>query len=237
MATFLDISLIGGAKVIFTFLLVYIIVWGLLVWIKPFGKDVPTGPYALIGLLAGFFTVISGTARYVIEYMTPWFLFLILFLFFTLFIIRMFNVGEGQLLTIISNPTVYTLILVFIFIVLFFALGSAFGQKSLEATQGRSGGGVYYNPATENAPDTQIGEGSGVLHPVQGAGQLEPGQDLNNPSIGGLPPQPGTPGATATHSFSLNLINTLLHPKVLAIIAVILIAVVTVWLMGRADFV
>jgi len=225
MATFLDISLLGGAKVIFTFLLVYVIVWGMLVWIKPFGKDMPTGPYALIGLLAGFFTVISGTARYVIEYMTPWFLFLILFLFFVLFIVRMFNVNEGNLFGIISNPTVYTIIIVFILIILFFALGSAFGQKTLEATQGQARG-VHYNPAVEGAPDMQIGE-SGVLNPVQPSDEgLQSGQ-----------PQPGTPGATATSSFSLNVINTLLHPKVLAIIAVFLIAVVTVWLIGRADFV
>ena len=50
MATFLDISLLGSAKVIFTFLLVYILVWGLLVWIKPFGKEVPSGPYAIIAI-------------------------------------------------------------------------------------------------------------------------------------------------------------------------------------------
>ena len=54
-------------------------------------------------------------------------------------------------------------------------------------------------------------------------------------SVYGL--QPGQPGATATSSFSLNLVNTLLHPKVMAILAVILIGTVTVWLMARPDFV
>jgi|GEM_PF-1976484 len=240
MATFLDITLLSGAKVIFTFLLVYVIVWGLLVWIRPFGRDVPTGPYALIGLVAAFFSVISGTVRYVIEFMTPWFLFIILFLFFVMFIIRMFNVSESNLFAIISTPSVHILIIVMILIVLFFALGSAFGQKSLEATQGQAQGTWYQGPILENAPDTQIGEdqsSGGVLQPIQPGGTLEPGQDLNSASGGYGQPQPGTPGATATSSFSLNVVNTLLHPKVMAIIAVLLIAVVTVWLMGRADFV
>ena len=48
---------------------------------------------------------------------------------------------------------------------------------------------------------------------------------------------PGQTGATATPNFALNLVNTLLHPKVMAIIALVLIATVTVWLMGRPEFI
>ncbi len=234
MATLLDITLLSGAKVIFTFLLVYVIVWGLLVWIKPFGKSVSTGPYAIIALVAAFFSVISGTVRYIIEFMTPWFLVLVLFLFFTLFVIRMFNIGEDKLFSIIRTGSVHMLILIIIGIIMLFALGSAFGQKSLEATQGQHGG-VYYNPQGY-ANDQEIGDRSGggqggVIQP------LEPGADLNYPGYPSGKPQPGQAGATATSSFSLNVINTLLHPKVMAIIAIILIATVGVWLMTRPDFV
>jgi hypothetical protein len=230
MATFLDITLLGGAKVIFTFLLVYVIVWGLLVWIKPFGKEMPAGPYAIIALIAAFFTIISGTVRYIIEFMTPWFLFLVLFLFFVLFVIRMFGVGEDKLYGIISNSTVHVLILVIIALIMIFALGSAFGQKALESTQGQQQG-TYYNPAgypTETEIGGQTGNQTTTVQP------LTPGQNLNPASTGQL--QPGQPGATATNSFSLNVINTLLHPKVMAILAVILVATVTVWLMARPDF-
>ena len=239
MATFLDVSLLGGAKVLFTFLLVYIIVWGLLTWIKPFGKSAPTGPYSIIALVAAFFSVISPTVRYIIEFMTPWFLFLILFVFFTLFIVRMFNVSEGDLRSIIGTGTVQVLIIAAILIILFFALGSAFGQKALESTQGQQGG-VYYNPdistgVTGGQPTDQP---SGVLQPVaQPPGSLQPGDDLMPPAPTGAQLQPGQPGATATSDFSLNVVNTLLHPKVLAIIAVLLIAVFSVWLLGRPDFI
>lgn len=235
MATFLDITLLKGAKVIFTFLLVYVIVWGLLVWIKPFGKDVPTGPYAIIGLVAAFFSVISPSVNYLIGFVTPWFLFLVIFLFFVLFILRMFNVSEVDLRTIIGQGSVHIMILVLIFIIMLFGLGSTFGQKSLEATQGETGGGVYYQgpDAFENVPVEGGDTTSGVLRPVE---PLVPGQDLSNPGYAGKP-QPGQPGATATSDFSLNLVNTLLHPRVLAIIAVLLIGTITVWMLGRPDFI
>lgn len=226
MATFLDISLLGGAKVLFTFLLVYVIVWGLLVWIKPFGKSVSAGPYTIIALVAAFFSAVSGTVRYLIEFVTPWFLFLILFLFFVLFIIRMFNVSEGDLRAIIGNSTVHILILALIGIIMLFGLGNAFGQQSLEATQGRVQPPYSQTYPSQAAP-------SGVLHPA--TGELQPGNDIQDATS--RPPQPGEPGATATGSFSLNVINTLLHPKVMAVIALLLISVIIVWLIGRPEFV
>jgi hypothetical protein len=239
MATFLDISLLGGAKVVFTFLLVYIIVWGLLVWIKPFGKEMPTGPYAVIALAAAFFSVVSGTVRYLIEFMTPWFLWLVIFIFFTLFVIRMFGVSEKDMRVIIGHGSVHIMIIVIICIILLFGLAGAFGQKSLEATQGATQGGVYYqgSNAYVGAPDTGIGETPSTTGTGGQVAPLTPGQDLNAGSLGTSQPQPGQSGATATSSFSLNAINTLLHPKVMAIIAIILIGTVTVWLLGRPEFI
>lgn len=235
MATFLDVTLIGNAKIVFIFILVYVIVWGLLVMIKPFGKSTTTGPYAIIALVAAFLTVISNTMRYLIEFVTPWFLFLVIFLFFVLFAIRMFNVSDSDVRSIIGNSTVHVLILSIIVIIMIFGLGSAFGQRSLEATQGSSGG-VYYQGegAYDNTvpPDGASGSTTGVLRTVD---SLRPGDDLSRGSES--IPQPGMPGATATSDFGLNMVNTLLHPKVMAIFVMILISVVTVWLMGRPDFV
>lgn len=225
MATFLDTSLLGGAKVLLTFLLVYVVAYGLLTWIRPFGKDQPTGPYAIVALAAAFFSVVSGTVRYLIEFMTPWFLFLILFVFFLLLIVRMFNVSEGDLRGLIAMGSVHVWIVIFAIIILLFGLGSAFGQRSLEATQGESGGGVYYQGegAFDNVEDVEIGGGT------SGPGVLQPVRATRDGT-----PQPGSPGATATGSYSLNLLNTLLHPKVLAIIALLLVAMVSIWLITQS---
>lgn len=234
MATLFDITLLSGAKVIFTFLLLYVLLWGLFAWIKPFGKDVGLGVYAIISLVLAFFGVISGTVRYVIEFITPWLLFLILLIFFIIFILRLFGLGESSIVEIIKNPTVYSILLTAILIMLLFALGSAFGQKSLEATQGRTGGGVFYNGEGAFSSSTQVETNTTVQTNTQ-VEPLEPGADLNSPAEGGNQPQPGQVGSTNTDSFSLNLINTLLHPKVMALMALILIATVTVWLMARSE--
>ena len=61
MATFLDVTLIGGAKVIFTFLLVFVIVWGLLTWIKPFGAKGPMATVVPSRGMLGAALVISPT--------------------------------------------------------------------------------------------------------------------------------------------------------------------------------
>jgi hypothetical protein len=236
MATFLDMSLIGSAKVIFTFLLVYVIIWGLLSWIRPFGKDVGTGPYAIIGLVGAFLTVISPTMKMLIEFVTPWFLFLVILIFFVLFAIRMFNVNEQNLFSIISQAPVYVMIIAIVVVIMIFGLAHVFGQQSLEATQGRADGGVYYQGPE---PMETIGDGNsaGILQPVGGVEPLEPGDDLHSVGYPSGQLQPGQAGATATPDFSLNAVNTLLHPKVMAIIAMILIATVTVWMMARPEFI
>lgn len=213
MATFFDVSLLGGTKVVFTFLLVYIITWGLLTMIMPFGKKGPTGPYAIIALVAAFFSVLSDTVSFLIGYMTPWFLFLIIFTFFVLFIIRMFGLSEESTVALIKDPAVYSFLIAILIILVLFSLGAAFGQRSLEATQGG-----------QTAPAPTSG-GTGVLQP------LEPGADLQGQNT--ATPQPGQPGATATGSWEVNVINTLLHPKILAILAVFLIGMIAVWLLTK----
>ncbi len=223
MATFLDISLLGSAKLVFTFLLTYVIVWGVLVWSKPFGKGVGTGPYAIIALVAAFFTIVSRTVRFLVEWMTPWFLFLVLFFFFILLIVRMFGLSDSAIEGLIKNPSVYYIVIALIVIITLFGLGSAFGQRSLEASRG--GAGATVPPSTS--------EPAGILQPVT------PGPEGEGAGVEAAPAlhsQPGTPGATATPNFSLNAINTLLHPKVLGIIAMILIATFSVWLLSRGEY-
>lgn len=214
MATFLDITLISGARVIFTWLLVYLIVWGLLAWTKPFGESSGSGPYALVALVAAFLVVMSPTMRLIVEFMTPWFVMLIIFIFFILFILRMFALGDSDMSAIISNGTVHGTLIVIIMIIVLFALGEAFGQQSLQATQ----------PDAQPMPNTM---------PVIGPD----GQPQGTPQASqGSSPQPGQPGSTSTASYSVNFINTLFHPKILAVIAMILIGTVTVWLLGRPQF-
>lgn len=230
MASFLDISLLGGIHAIFLWLLVYVVVWGLLTMIKPFGSKSPTGPYALIALVAATLAVTSTTLKTLVEFMTPWFVFLILLLFFIMFILRMFGLGDKDMTAIIKEGAVYSSLIVVIIIITLFALGEAFGQRSLEATIERQ--------QAVSGPSNDLP----VIGPEStGGGASAPGgysDYAGNPSGYGPPssrPRPGEVGATNTGDFSLNFINTLFHPKILGIIAMILIAVITVWLLGRPE--
>lgn len=233
MASFLDITLLGGIHVIFLWLLVYVVVWGLLTMVKPFGSKAPTGPYALIALVAATLAVTSTTLKTLVEFITPWFVFLILFLFFLMFLLRMFGLGDKDMSKIIKEGTVYSSLLVVVVIITLFGLGEAFGQRSLEATN-----------AQQQAPPQQ--GGMPVIGPEDGGappGQPTGGQYSGGGGLQGYDqqgygqPQPGQVGATDTGDFSLNFINTLFHPKILGIIAMILIAFVTVWLLGRPQIV
>ncbi len=220
MASFLDVTLLGRVHVIFLWLLVYVIVWGLLTTVKPFGSKAPTSPYALIALVAASLAVTSTALKTLVEFITPWFVFLIIFLFFLMFMLRMFGLGDKDMTKIIKDGTVYSSLVVVVIIIVLFGLGEAFGQRSLEVANRQAA------PAASGGELPVIGpEGS----PAQGPGGTQ-GVEYRRP-------RPGEVGATNTGDFSLNFINTLFHPKVLGILAMILIAFVTVWLLGRPQVV
>lgn len=228
MATFLDLTLLGGFRVVFLWLLVYVVVWGLLSWIKPFGEKSSTGPYALIALVAAFLTVLSPTLRLLIEFVTPWFIFLIMLIFFIIFILRIWGLGEGDMTEIIKQPSVYNLLVVILIVISLFALGEAFGQRSLAAT----------NPQAQPSPQMPVigpdGQANGYGMNGQQNNYQQPG--AQQPSLPQQAPQPGQPGATDTGDFSVNFINTLFHPKILAILAMLLIAVAAIWMLSRPEY-
>jgi hypothetical protein len=71
MVTLFDGGLLASFGGIFTFLFVYVIVFGLLSKIELFGKDTQ-GLNAIIALAAAVFTMFSPMAVNLISYMIPW---------------------------------------------------------------------------------------------------------------------------------------------------------------------
>lgn len=211
MATFLDVGVIGLFSTLFLLLLVYAIVWGLLSWINPFG-DKAKSAYAIIGILAAFFVVISKEARMFVQFITPWFIVLVIFLFFIVFLIGIFGIGGKEGLSkIMSQPKTYTWLIIIIVVIIAGGLAHTFGQTALESQPG-------YTPP-EVPVEGNISEVSQVGYP-----------SLDYTS--GYAP----PGSTATPSFKVNLINTLIHPKVLGILLVFLIGAVTIYFLSLPSF-
>jgi len=87
MATFLDITLLEGFQSIFIFLLIWAVVYGMLSFIQPFGKENKLGLYAFIGFFIALITLFSTPVLTVISVITPWFVAITLFVFFILIVL------------------------------------------------------------------------------------------------------------------------------------------------------
>ena len=131
MATFLDVGLLEHFGVIFVILLIFLILFGLLEYIKAFG-EAKKGLHAIIALVVALLFLVSKIATNMVKMMVPWFMVLAIFLFFTMFLIRMFGVKEKHMLELIKDPNVHPWIIIFVVLILFLSLGNAFGQSLLE---------------------------------------------------------------------------------------------------------
>jgi len=132
MATFLDISILGHFTAVFTFLLVFVILFGMLEVFKLFG-DGHRGLHAMIALAVGFIVIFSKGVVTVIQTFTPWFVIVILLIFFIIFAVRMFGVSAAEVTEgFHHNSVILTFILIFAAIIILFSLGAGFGQTSLE---------------------------------------------------------------------------------------------------------
>jgi hypothetical protein len=154
MATFLDVGLMQHFGVVFVVLLVFLLLYGLLQYIKPFG-DGKQGLNAIIALVVALLFLVSKIATNMVSFMVPWFMVVAIFIFFTLFLVRIFGVGEPEMKDLIKDANVYPWILVFVGLILIFALSNAFGQGLLEKGQGTSTSTNYSaGGSTSSQPET-----------------------------------------------------------------------------------
>lgn len=150
MATFLDISILGHFVGIFTFLLVFVIVYGMLELFKMFG-DGHRGLHAIIALAVAFIVIFSKGVVAVIQTFTPWFVILILVIFFILFAVRMFGATDKDIRDeLTSGTTITTWIIIFTVVILLFSLGAGFGQDSL-SSRGNTGTSATQTNTSTNA--------------------------------------------------------------------------------------
>jgi hypothetical protein len=152
MATFLDVGLLEHFGVIFVVLIVFLIMFGLLEYIKAFGEG-RRGLHATIAFMVGLLFLISKVAQAMIKNMVPWFTVMAIFLFFTLLMVRMFGVGDSDMKKLIGDPNVYPWIIAFVLLILFISLGNAFGQGLLERGTGAT------STTTTETGGTSTGEG------------------------------------------------------------------------------
>lgn len=210
MATFLDATLLSNFSIIFTFILVYVIVYGTLEFGKPFGliggnEKSARGLHALIALTMSFFVSFYEPVILLIGFAVPWFFMLGLFAFLILFVLKMFTGDKVDFSRAVSGreTTLWWVVVVIAIVILIFGLGQVFGQQSLEA----GGGGTPV--ANSNQASVSTGDGS--------ADDFIRQTGVGNSGVTGR--------EVATADFSTNVLNTLVNPKVLGMILVLLMGV------------
>jgi hypothetical protein len=196
MATLIDSTILAHFGSIFVVFLLFAILYGIFEASKPFGPNMK-GIHAIIALFIALLMLMSRAATGMVQVLVPWFIVLLIFLFFVMLLFRMFGMDDAIFKKIVQDTSVFPWIIIFSILVLFGALAAVFGQNLLSAGEGDAA------PVVVESPD-----GSGTVIIVEG----QPGT---------APVYAGT-DSTATDSFGVNLMNTLRHPKVLGLIFVLL---------------
>ncbi len=179
MATFFDIALLSNFSIIFTFLIVFAIVFAMLEFLKIFGDNKPI--HAVIALSAAMVMIFSKGAVEVINFMVPWFMILVIVATFGIIGYKLFA-GPGADLSILHQGTsLRSWVIAIVAIIFLIALAQTFGQD---------------------------------IGPYLGEPNVTQKEALD----------PGAVPSTATESFAENLTATLFHPRVLALVVIILIA-------------
>lgn len=216
MATFLDVSVLQHFSTLFVFLLVFVVVYGFLLMSKIFAKGNEEiagsrGLYAIIALTAAFFVSVSGGAAAVVSTMTPWFGVFIIFLFLIFFAFKMFGVDETQFQNVVKMKEVYWSILVVAILIVIASFSSSFGQNLLNDNSE-----IVTNPGAPNTVVMQ--ENNGVTPNQSTTSNRLTMTDIN------IQERQTEQGSTATSDFGSNVLNTIIHPKVLGMLLLLFIA-------------
>ncbi|HIH47396.1 TPA: hypothetical protein HA297_03775 [Candidatus Woesearchaeota archaeon] len=210
MATLLDIGLASQFQMVFSFFFVVAVVYGVLALTKFFGDNKPL--YALIAILLGILVLLIPDVSSLINIMTPWFVFLFIFLVFLLITYKIFGATEMDIASALKDRAVVWVILIIAVIIVIGSFASVFGQRLLE----RGSGSDLRADAGDGRTiiDARTGR---VIREVPGAG----GRGLARDSVAG-------------GSYGQNLLSTLLHPKVLGFGLMGLIALFTIAILAMA---
>ncbi|MCF7798930.1 hypothetical protein K9M74_03430 [Candidatus Woesearchaeota archaeon] len=221
MATFLDLGLFQHFSGIFVFLVVFAVVYGFFL-VTNILKDKAgsKGLYAIMALAFAFFAVVSKDTFTIITTMTPWFTVLVVFLFLIFFVVRMFTGEDDSFFSgLIKNSSVYWVLIVLFIIILVVSLSSTFGQRLLEGQPGTTPQDDYL-----------------AVQPYDNTTSVDV---YDNPSFTdiqtGVTTNAGNPTAAASNDFGDNVLQTLVHPKVLGMIMLMLIGMFTVIMLAKTQ--
>jgi hypothetical protein len=154
MASVLNLSLLEGFGPIFLFLLIFAVMYGVMSWTKLFGTT--KWVHAIVAVVVAFIILLTEKAVIVIKTMIPWFIVLFVMLIFTIIAFKIFGAKDDWIMTgVTENGTLKWALIVVSLVIFAFSLSAAYGQESLQITQGS--GTVVNESITLGNPGTTTG--------------------------------------------------------------------------------
>ena len=145
MATPLDVGLVKNFSIIFPFLLVLVVIYGVASFTKLFGDNKTM--HALIALVLAISLMFSDTAREVINVMAPWFVLLFIFTVFMILAFKVFGTSNDDIMGVLKNKEFNYIIWWVVSIALVIGLGSlsyvTFGEGQTPEAAGLVGNVTY----------------------------------------------------------------------------------------------
>lgn len=145
MATLLDTGLLGYVVPIFSFLLIYAVIYAILIKSKIFGENNIIN--SIIPLAVSVMFLLMPGAVDFVNFITPWFVVLVIVAFAIALLFLFLGAGDDTLKGWMRNPTVYWTALIFGMIIIVAGLthtfGNFFGQP--EVSGGSIGSEVQFS--------------------------------------------------------------------------------------------
>ena len=130
MATFLDLTVLEKLSIIFPFLLVFAVIYGILRYAKTFGEE-KEGLHAIIALAIASMVIFSPGAVALIEEMIPWFVVMFLVILMIIMSFMFFGTKEAEFMSALKNSSIVTWVIVFSVIIVLFSFSNVYGQQLL----------------------------------------------------------------------------------------------------------
>lgn len=123
MVTFLDITLLESFAPIFSFLLVFLMVYGIFSHFNVLGENKLV--HFMVAFVLGVIVLFSKTAIGMISYMAPWFIVFVFFLFFLLLMFMVGGVKQDEIANAIKKGLGLQWTIAIVAIILFFSAFAA----------------------------------------------------------------------------------------------------------------
>jgi len=207
MASFIDVSLTGYFTNIFLFLLVYAGVFALLSKLKILGENKNLG--AVIAFVIALFVTLSEPVSKFIIFVLPWFFVIGLILLFFIFIGKLFGKTDKDIAWAFTwNSESPVITWVIIIVIIVLVIG--FSQ-------------MFGQELLEQNPTYSEGESSETVSSVA-TSSINVGLDGNE-----IP--------TDTGEYSSNVLGTLIHPKILGMIVLLVTGLAAILLITKTGFI